>query len=186
MKCDYVNFWGRTRWWWALLLVGILLIIVGFVYWTFPLLGYEVVSMLFGWMLILAGVVQLCVSTRIKRPKGWGWWLVGGILNIFIGFMLVRSIVLTELLLPYFFAVVFFFWGLNAIVGAIMSRGYSYWWLNLINGILLLIISYFFIESGFLQDAMMISFLTAIAFIYWGFSLMIIANDMRPEKDRNN
>ena len=102
-------------------------------------------------------------------------------MNIFVGFMLVRNVVLTELILPYFFAIVFFFWGLNAIIGAIMARGYRFWWLNLINGVLLLIISYFFIESGFLQDAIMVSVLTAVAFIYWGFSLMIVANDMRPD-----
>ena len=181
MKTDYVNFWGRTRWWWALFIVGVLLVIAGFVYWMYPVMGYVVVSMLFGWMLILTGAVQLCVSASIKRPKGWGWWLVGGVLNIFVGFILVRNVVLTELILPYFFAIVFFFWGLNAIIGAIMARGYRFWWLNLINGVLLLIISYFFIESGFLQDAIMVSVLTAVAFIYWGFSLMIVANDMRPD-----
>ena len=62
-----------------------------------------------------------------------------------------------------------------------MARKRRYWWINLINGILLLIISYFFIESGFFQDVTMISLLTAVSFIYWGFSIMIIANDMRPE-----
>lgn len=182
MKTNYVNFWGTSRWWWVLLIVGILLVIEGFAYWLFPVMGYTVVSMLFGWMLLIMGVVQLCVSVSVNHPKGWGWWLVGGVLDIFLGFMLVRSIVLSEMILPYFFAIVFFFWGLNIIFGAIMARRRRYWWLNLINGVLLLIISYFFIESGFLQDVMMISLLTAIGFIYWGFSVMIIANDMRPEK----
>ncbi len=182
MKTNYVNFWGTSQWWWVVLVVGILLVIEGFAYWLFPVMGYAVVSMLFGWMLIVVGVIQLCVAVSVKHPKGWGWWLVGGILDIFLGFILVRSIVLSELILPYFFAIVFFFWGLTVLVGAIMARRRRYWWINLINGILLLIISYFFIESGYLQDVMMISLLTSIAFIYWGFSLMIIANDMRPEK----
>ncbi|MBE6318118.1 MAG: hypothetical protein E7081_04010 [Bacteroidales bacterium] len=182
MKTGCMNFWGYSRWWWAILVVGILCVIAGFFYWLFPVMGYAVASMLFGWLLIISGVVQLCVSASARHPKGWGWWLVGGILNIFVGFMLVRSIVLSEIVLPYFFAIVFFFWGVNAIVGAIFSHKRKYWWINLINGILLLVISYFFIESGYLQDAIMISLLTSIAFIYWGFTIMIIANDMRPEK----
>ncbi len=182
MKTGYVNFWGFTRWWWVVLIVGILFVLAGFCYWIFPFIGYAVTSMLFGWMLIASGVVQLCVSAGSHRPKGWGWWLVGGVLNLFVGFMLVRSVVLSALVLPYFFAIIFFFWGLNAIVGAIASGRRRYWWLNLINGILLLIISYFFIESGYMQDMMMISMLTSVGFIYWGFSMMIIANDMRPEK----
>ena len=182
MKTNYVNFWGTSRWWWVLLVVGILLVIEGFAYWLFPFVGYSVVSMLFGWMLIIMGVVQGCVSLNINRPKGWGWWLVGGILDIFLGFMLVRSIVLTELILPFVFAFVFFFWGLKMFFGAIIARHSRYWWLNLINGVILLIISYCFIESGFIQDVVMISLLSSIGFIYWGFSVMIIANDMRPEK----
>ena len=181
MKTGKTNFWGYTRWWWAILVVGILLVLSGFAYWIFPVIGYEVVSMLFGWLLILSGAVQISVSASLNHPKGWGWWLVGGMLNVFVGFMLVRSVVLTAAVLPYFFAIIFFFWGVNAVVGSLASAKRKYWWLNLINGILLLIISYFFIESGFLQDVMMISLLTAVSFIYWGFSLMIIANDMRPE-----
>lgn len=182
MKTKIVNFWGSSRWWWVMLIVGIMFVLAGFGYWIYPVIGYEVTSMLFGWLLIVAGVVQLCVSSGINQPKGWGWWLVGGVLNIFVGFMLVRSVVLTAIVLPYFFAIIFFFWGLTAVIGAIISRKRRYWWITLVNGILLLLISYFFVESGYLQDVLMISMLTSVSFIYWGFTMMIIANDMRPEK----
>ena len=85
MKTGCMNFWGYSRWWWAILVVGILCVIAGFFYWLFPVMGYAVASMLFGWLLIISGVVQLCVSASARHPKGWGWWLVGGILNIFVG-----------------------------------------------------------------------------------------------------
>ena len=182
MKKECINFWGYTRWWWVILIVGIMMTIAGFAYWVYPIIGYEVVSMLFGWMMIIAGVVYLTASFSINRPKGWGWWLVGGILNIFLGFILVRSVLLSAMVLPFVFAILFFYWGMNALIGAIMTWKRRYWWINLINGILLLVISYFFVESGFFQDVMMISLLTSVAFIYWVFSIMIIANDMRPEK----
>lgn len=182
MKTGNVNFWGFTRWWWLLLVVGIIFVIAGFCYWVFPFVGFTVTAIMFGWLLVASGVVQLCVSASTNRPKGWGWWIAGGVLNVFLGFVLIRSILLTELVLPYFFAITFFFWGVNSIVGAVASRRRRYWWLNLVNGLILLIISYFFMESGLLQDMVMISMLTAVAFIYWGFSMMIIANDMRPEK----
>lgn len=181
MKTGYVNYWGCTRWWWTILVVGILMFLSGFLYWIFPIWGYVTVANLFGWLLIVSGIVKLLVSGSTNRPKGWGWWLAGGIINIFLGFLLIRSVVLTEILLPFFFAILFFFWGLNTIIGAIASHRQRYWWINLLNGVILLIISYFFIETGFLQDMIMISLLTSVAFIYWGFSLMIIANDMRPE-----
>lgn len=180
MKTSNLNFWGTTRYWWVVLVVGLGLVLAGFAYFFWPGIGYAVASQLFGWMLILAGVVALCVSAGKDRPNGWGWWLAGGVINMFVGFMLVRSIVLSEMVFPYFIALVFAMWGLAAIFSSVSQRRRKYWWLYLINGILLLILSFLLIEAGYGQEAGMISILTAIAFIYWGFSLAMVSIDMRP------
>ncbi|MDE7387885.1 MAG: DUF308 domain-containing protein [Muribaculaceae bacterium] len=174
------NFWGSSKAWWAVLLVGILMVISGFVYWFFPVQGYAVASVLFGWMLIMAGVVQVCVSASAHRPKGWGWWLAGGVIDMFIGFMLVRSVILAEAVFPYVIACVFIFWGVGALVGAVNSRGQRYWWLHIINGILLLLIGFIFLEEGYVANTVNVAFLTALAFIYWGLSLSMLAYDMKP------
>lgn len=184
MKAFNVNYWGQTKYWWVVLILGILLVVGGFAYWFWPAAGYAVASMIFGWLLILGGVVQLCVSAGINRPRGWGWWLAGGIIDIFVGFLLVRSIVLSEIVFPYFLAFVFMFWGVATLVAAVSQRERKYWWLYLINGILLLIIGFLFVESGYVQNMMMISFLSALAFIYWGFTLAMTAYDMRPVAER--
>ncbi len=175
-----LNYWGRTRYWWIVLVVGILMVFCGFAYWFWPVAGYAVASQLFGWLLIIAGVVQLCVSAGNERPRGWGWWLVGGIIDMFIGFMLVRSVVLSEAVFPYFIAIVFLFWGMSYIFSSIGSRNKRYWWLYLINGVLLMTIGFFFLEAGWVQDMEMTSFLASLAFIYWGFSLSMLSYDMRP------
>ncbi len=180
MKAFNVNYWGQSKYWWTVLILGILLVVGGFAYWFWPAAGYAVASMIFGWLLILGGVIQLCVSAGNNRPHGWGWWLAGGIIDIFVGFMLVRNIVLSEVVFPYFLAFVFMFWGVATLVAGVYQRQRKYWWLNLINGILLLIISFLFIESGYVQNMLMVSFLTALAFIYWGFTLAMTAYDMRP------
>ncbi|MCM1309465.1 MAG: DUF308 domain-containing protein [Bacteroides sp.] len=176
------SFWGQSRLWWLVLVVGILMVIAGFAYWFFPAIGYAVASVLFGWMLIAAGIVQLCVSAGENRPRGWGWWLAGGVIDMFIGFMLVRSVTLAEAVFPYFIAFVFIFWGIGALVGSINGRARKYWWLQLINGILLLLIGFFFMEAGYLQNMVNVSFLTSLAFIYWGFTLAMGAYDMKPAK----
>lgn len=173
------KFWGESRYWWLLLLAGILLIIGGFAYWFWPAAGYAVASQLFGWLLIGAGIVQLCVSAGEHRPHGWGWWLAGGVLDVFVGFFMVRSVLISEAVFPFFLACIFAFWGIGCIVSAGGSRRRT-WWLQLINGLLMLAISYFFIEGGYLQDMLMISFISAIAFIYWGFTLALTAYDMKP------
>ena len=55
MKALNVTNFGTTRAWWAVLLVGILMVIGGFAYWFWPEAGYAVASQIFGWLLILAG-----------------------------------------------------------------------------------------------------------------------------------
>lgn len=176
------TFWGQSKAWWLVLIVGILMVIAGFAYWFFPAIGYAVASVLFGWMLIGAGVVQVCVSAGVDRPRGWGWWLAGGVIDMFVGFMLVRSVTLAEAVFPYFIAFVFIFWGVSALVSAVNTRRQRYWWLQLINGILLLVIGFFFLEAGYLQNMINVSFLTSLAFIYWGFSIAMASYDLRPSK----
>ena len=99
---------------------------------------------------------------------------------MFVGFMLVRSVILAEIVFPYFLAIVFIFWGVASIVASVSTRSNRYWWMYLVNGILLLIIGFFFLEAGYLQNMMMVSFLTALAFIYWGFTIAMTSYDMKP------
>jgi len=186
MKALKINYSGQSKLWWLVLCAGILLVIGGFAYWFWPAAGYAVASQIFGWLLVMTGVVQLCVSVGINRPRGWGWWLAGGVIDLFIGFMLVRSIILSEIVFPYFLAFIFIFRGISALVSG-MGRRRKYPWLYLVNGVLLLLIGFFFIEAGYMQDMLMVSFLASLAFIYWGFATAMTAYDMRPvENDRNN
>ena len=182
MKTTNINYFGQTRWWWAILVIGILLVIGGFAYWFWPEAGYAVASQIFGWLLILAGIVQLCVAAGPNHARGWGWWIAGGVIDMFIGFMLVRSVLLSEMVFPYFLAIIFIFWGIESFISAGVRRSERYWWLGLINGILLCLIGFFFIEAGWISDMMMVSFLTSIAFIYWGFTIAIASYEMRPLK----
>ena len=178
-----LTYLGQTRAWWLVLAVGILLVLGGFAYWFWPVIGYAVSSQIFGWLMILAGIISLCVSAGRDRPRGWGWWLVCGIINMFVGFMLVRSVILSEMVFPFFIALVFAVWGVGAIFSSISQRQRRYWWLYLINGILMIILSYLLVEAGYVQDMMMTTILTSIAFIYWGFSLSMLSCDMRPENN---
>lgn len=186
MKALSINFWGETRAWWVILIVGILLVIGGFAYWLWPVAGYAVASIIFGWLLVAAGTVQLVAAAGVNHPKGWGWWIAGGVIDMFVGFMLVRSVILAEIVLPYFLAIIFIFWGVASIVAAVSSRANRSWWMYLINGILMLIIGYFFLEAGWLQNMEMVSFLAALAFIYWGFTLAMTSFDMKPVKKNQN
>ena len=131
MKPSPISYLGTTRLWWLVLVVGILLVLGGFAYWFWPAAGYAVASQIFGWLLVLAGIVQLCVAAGPNHAKGWGWWIAGGVIDI-----------------------------------------------------LLCIIGFFFLEAGWVSDMLMVSFLTSIAFIYWGVTIAIASYEMKPIEGR--
>lgn len=181
MKTQGFNNLGTSRYWWLVLITGLLLVIGGFAYWFWPAAGFAVASLIFGWLLVATGIVQLCVSAGRERPKGWGWWLTGGVINLFVGFLLVGNIFLAEAVLPYFLAFVFLYAGIMTLASAFGGRG-SGWWLYLINGILLIIIGGFFCAGGYLQEMNMVSLLASLAFVYWGFVVAAFAYDLKPHK----
>ena len=95
MEITTISFWGKSRYWWAVLLVGILLIPCGIWLVARPDIGYSVISLLLGWFLIILGILQLIIASDInRREQGWGWWLAGGILDILIGFLLVSNLLI--------------------------------------------------------------------------------------------
>ena len=69
MDISVLNFWGKTRFWWIIMLVGVLFIPLGFWIIISPVIGYEVVSMLLGWALISYGVVRTRMSLPIATQK---------------------------------------------------------------------------------------------------------------------
>ena len=156
MDIATMHFWGKTKYWWALIITGILMIPCGLWLWFQPALGYEVLSLL------------------------WGWWLAGGIIDILIGFILVGNLSFSEAVLPFFFAFIFMYKGIANLFSALnMVSTHRYWWLYLVNGLLLLILGLLFFASPF-TAAFSIIFLCAAAFIYWGFSLIFFGYSLRP------
>lgn len=176
-------FWGTTKFWWAILLIGVLLIPCGCWLIFAPLIGYVTTTTILLWLLILFGVIQLTVAFSTPREvPGWGWWLGGGIIDIFIGFMMLGNINLSAIILPYFFAFIFLYKGVMNLISAFSSISrHKSWWLYMFNGLILLILSCLFFISPF-TAAIAIDYLFGIAFIYWGFSLIFFAFDLRPHK----
>ncbi len=180
MKAINSKVLGQTKYWWAILIVGIVLVLGGFAYWFWPAAGYAVISQIFGWLLVLTGIVQLCAAAGPNQPKGWGWWIASGIVNMFIGFVMVRSIFISEFIFPFFLALIFIMAGIMALCASVQKRHQNYWWLNLINGILLLIIGFMICDGGYRADEAMVSFIAALGFVYWGFTVAMTALDLRP------
>lgn len=185
MKCCFSKIVQANAAWWVVLSLGILMVLCSFIYWFWPFAGYEIASLLFGWMLIVAGVVYIIVGTTGKVFSGWGWWLVGGIIAIFSGFVLVGNLILSEMVLPYLLACMFIYLAIFRVVEACYFSG-KIRWIKLLSAFLYLLMGLLFIGAGYIQDMLMVSMLAALSFIYWGLTLITISIDMKRQLNDKN
>ncbi len=180
MKCCLSKMVQAHTAWWVVLSLGILMLLCSFVYWLWPVVGYEIAAQLFGWMLIVAGVVYIVVGTTGKAFSGWGWWLVGGIIAVFCGFVIVGNFVLSLLILPYLMAAMFIYLTIFSAADAFAFSG-KLRWIKFASAFLYLLMGLLFICAGYIQDMLMVSMLATLAFIYWGLTLITIAIDMKKQ-----
>lgn len=53
-----------VRYWWLLLAGGVILFLIGVVVFAFPVQSYVGMAVLFGWLMLLTGVVETIVAAR--------------------------------------------------------------------------------------------------------------------------
>ena len=133
-----------VRHWWLLLVVGIALLAVGILVFIYPARSYLDLSVLFGWLILFSGVMEVVLAARGRHfVTGRGWRLGGGVIEIILGAILVFNVALSAVTLPIFLG----FWllmrsfstiGLASDMHVLGIRG-SGW--TVLTGVLLLICS---------------------------------------------
>ncbi|HIW65435.1 MAG TPA: DUF308 domain-containing protein [Candidatus Alistipes intestinipullorum] len=103
-----------VRRWWLLLIVGIALFVVGILVFVYPAKSYLDLSVLFGWLILFSGVMEVVLSASSRHfVTGRGWMLAGGIIEIVLGAILIFNVALSAVTLPIFLG----FW--------LLMRGFS-------------------------------------------------------------
>lgn len=89
------------RYWWLLLAVGLFLLAVGILIFLFPARSYLELSMLLGWVILLAGILEVVLSATNRHfITGRGWMLAGGIIEMILGLVLIFNVALAATMLP--------------------------------------------------------------------------------------
>ena len=93
---------GRTvKYWWLMMLAGILCLAAGIAVFAFPLESYVVLSLLAGILMLFVGAAQLIVaSTSSNYLTMRGYVLVGGVIDLLLGFLLCIYPALSMTFLP--------------------------------------------------------------------------------------
>ena len=97
------------RHWGLFLLEGILLIVLGSLAVLVPAVASVAATIVFGWLLLLSGVVGLIATIRARHAPGFGWSLLSAIVGIAAGLILLAmpvqgTLSLTAVLIAFLFA----------------------------------------------------------------------------------
>jgi len=119
---------------WACILLGIVMILAGFLVLGDVVL-FTVISTLFiGWMAIIAGAFEVVHSFWTKGWGGFVWQLLLGLLYVAFGVAVVSQPVTSAFILTYFLGLVFFISGVIRILMG-MSRWQRSGWIMVASGI---------------------------------------------------
>jgi hypothetical protein len=115
-----------VKYWWLLLLTGLLLIAVGIWVFASPAAAYLSLSVLFGACILTIGVFETVFAITVRKSmKGWGWTLASGLLDIVIGSYLLAYPAVTMAILPFVLGFWLLFRGFSAIGFSFEMKSYG-------------------------------------------------------------
>jgi|SRR5437588_2366944 uncharacterized membrane protein HdeD (DUF308 family) len=122
-ECDII----RPRWGW-LLAIGILMVILGAVALFIMPAATIGTALVLGWLLVISGVIELIHAFRVRRWGGLFLHLIGGLLGVFVGFLIVTHPVAGAVAWTLLFASFFTVIGLFRLIAAISLKFPNWGW----------------------------------------------------------
>ena len=115
-----------VKYWWLLLLTGLILVAVGIWVFASPAAAYLSLSILFGASIFSVGFFETIFAISARRSlAGWGWTFGGGLLDIVIGAYLLTYPAVTMAIFPFVLGFWLLFRGFSAIGFSFDIRSYG-------------------------------------------------------------
>jgi uncharacterized membrane protein HdeD (DUF308 family) len=173
-----------VKYWWLLLLTGLILVAVGIWVFKSPATAYLSLSILFGASILTIGFFEtvFAISAR-KSLEGWGWTLASGLLDLVIGAYLLTYPAVTMVILPYVLGFWLLFRGFSAIGFSfdIKSYGDSNWGWFLLLAIGIIFFAIMILAVPAFGVANIIAW-TGLSFIFAGVFRIILAFRLKKWK----
>jgi uncharacterized membrane protein HdeD (DUF308 family) len=108
---------------WKLFLIeGIILVVLGLLAVAVPLLASLAVTMLFGWLFLISGIVGLITTFSMRQAPGFWWSVLSAVLGILVGGLLLAQPALGLVTLTYVLIAFFVVEGVATIMFALDHR----------------------------------------------------------------
>lgn len=167
---DKINYAVKN--WWISLLLGIMYILIAICLMFTPIASYIALSILFSISMFVGGLLEIAFAISNKKNiSSWGWYLVGGIIDIIFGIFLMANPGLSMGVLPFIIAFWLMFRGFSSTGYAMDLRRYGTrnWGWYIILGILAILCSIGIIwhpELGALTIVYMIAYTLLIVGVF--------------------
>ena len=128
---------GVAKWWWLLLITGVLWLIIGGIVLQMDAQSLATVGYLVGFMLIFTGIEQFMVASA---APGWKWvWILFGVFFLIGGIWAVANPIGTSAALASSLGLLFVLIAIFWFVEAFASKGSNpLWWLTLLSAFIML------------------------------------------------
>ena len=178
MKRHFENLTERAgravKHWWLMMLAGILCFAAGIAVFAFPLESYVTLSVLAGILMIFVGAAQLIIaSTSSNYLTMRGYTLVGGVIDLLLGFLLCIYPAVTMAFLPIMLGIWMMYHSFMIIafggdLETFRVKG-SGW--TVLGGVLLLILSMIVLINPFSAGIAAVVVLAGVGLLVFGFLL---------------
>jgi uncharacterized membrane protein HdeD (DUF308 family) len=163
----------KRSWGWFLAL-GIVLIVLGTIALGSALVMTIASVFFFGWLMIIAGVMEAVHAFWRKRWAGFFLDLLTGILYVVVGWMMVTNPKESALLLTLIIAMFLLFEGVFRIVAALSAR-YPHWGWVLLNGVISLVLGLMIWRQWPYSGLWVIGLFVGIEMLFNGWSLVMLS-----------
>jgi len=160
-----------------LLVTGVLLIIIGCLTIWRPFQSYLFISLTFSILIIISGFLEIVLAIKHKKTvEAWVYMLIGGLVDVAMGSYLLLSPLLMMIVLTPLIGVWVFYKGFLSMRLAFMFQRYVYnrWWLQLIIGICIILISLLIVGNATVGFISIISW-TGLGIILVGVSSVLLS-----------
>lgn len=179
------TFRESIKYWYIPLIIGVLLVVLGFYLFTIPTETYFTLAMLFSISFLVTGALDIVFSIQNhKTLNGWGWYLVGGIITLVLGIYLVAFPEITVTILP-------FVVGFTLLFRSFLALGYSFdlkdmkilsWGNVALASVAGILFSFLLLASPFFTSLSLVV-LTALSFIFVGIASIALSFDLKKVRD---
>ena len=177
---------GTIKNWWVFLIIGILLLIGSYYMFSTPVESFVGLAGLFSALILVSGLFRIFFALTNKDDiENFGLYLAGGVLDVIVGFLLLKYPGITIVLFSLFIGFWLLFRGFNVISISFQVKKLedSNWFWILLFGILVVIFAFMAIIKPLIGASYLVITL-ALAIMFAGIANIFLALRLRKVKSK--